>query len=70
MYVCICNAITDKQIRHAAASGVTSFAGLQKALGVGAGCGTCSEYAASILHESGVQNSLRGQPTLYRPSLR
>jgi bacterioferritin-associated ferredoxin len=69
MYVCICNAITDKQIRHAAASGVTTFAGLQKELGVGAGCGTCSEHAASILHESSARNGLRGQPILYRPSL-
>jgi bacterioferritin-associated ferredoxin len=69
MYVCICNAITDKQIRRAAASGVTSLAGLQTELGVGAGCGTCSDHAASILHESGARSGLRGQPMLYRPAL-
>ena len=33
MYVCICNAITDKQIRAAAESGTTDLWGLQAELG-------------------------------------
>ena len=52
MYVCICNAITDKQIRKAAASGVKDFRGLQRELGVAAGCGSCKEMASEILSES------------------
>jgi len=33
MYVCICNAVTDKQIRQAARSGVEDLWGLQRELG-------------------------------------
>ena len=51
MYVCICNAITDKQIRRAAKAGVTSMSALQAELGVAAGCGSCSEAASRILSE-------------------
>ena len=51
MYVCICNAITDKQIRKAAESGVTSLWELQKELGVASNCGKCRETAVDILRE-------------------
>lgn len=51
MYVCICNAITDKQIRQAAESGVTSLWELQKDLGVASNCGKCREMAVDILRE-------------------
>jgi len=52
MYVCICNAITDKQIRQAAESGVTSLWELQKELGVASTCGKCKESAVEILRDS------------------
>jgi bacterioferritin-associated ferredoxin len=51
MYVCICNAITDKQIRQAARSGVSSLWELQKELGVASNCGKCRETAVDILRE-------------------
>jgi len=51
MYVCICNAITDKQIRKAAESGVTSLWELQKELGVASNCGKCREMSVDILRE-------------------
>jgi bacterioferritin-associated ferredoxin len=60
MYVCICNAITDKQIRRAAASGVKDLCGLQAELGVAAGCGSCGEVASEILAE--YRDALGGQP--------
>ncbi len=49
MYVCICNGVTDHQIREAAASGVRSVAELTMRTGCGATCGTCLEIAAGIL---------------------
>ncbi|NIA27699.1 MAG: hypothetical protein GWP02_06550 [Desulfobulbaceae bacterium] len=52
MYVCICNAITDKQIRRAAGSGVTNLWELQKDLGVASNCGKCKETAIEILSEN------------------
>ena len=65
MYVCICNAITDKQIRRAADAGVSDLWGLQRELGVAAGCGSCKEHAMSILRES---DSRRGEPQVYLPA--
>lgn len=52
MYVCICNGVTDHQIREAAASGVRSMAELTMRTGCGATCGTCLETASGILEAS------------------
>ncbi|GAB2509519.1 (2Fe-2S)-binding protein [Pseudoxanthomonas sangjuensis] len=51
MYVCICNGVTDHQIREAAASGVRTVAELTMRTGCGATCGACLEMAAEILDE-------------------
>jgi len=67
MYVCICNAITDKQIRQAAESGVRDLWGLQAELGVATNCGSCKETAAEILRENR-QKIRQVQPIIYRPS--
>ena len=66
MYVCICNAITDKQIRQAAESGVEDLWELQRRLGVAAGCGSCKDMASEILGES--RRSRSTEPTLYYPA--
>jgi bacterioferritin-associated ferredoxin len=67
MYVCICNAITDKQIRQAAESGVRDLWQLQKELGVASNCGSCKKQASEILRENH-EASNRVQPTIYQPS--
>ena len=51
MYVCVCNAITDKQIRAAAEDGATDLWALQAELGVATNCGSCKEAASEILAE-------------------
>ncbi len=48
MYVCICKAITDADIREAAETGTADIEHLTEVLGIGAGCGTCLEMAESI----------------------
>ena len=68
MYVCICNAITDKQIRKAAANGVRDLWGLQAELGVASGCGSCKETASEILREHR-QKAGVFEPVLYRPAI-
>jgi bacterioferritin-associated ferredoxin len=68
MYICICNAITDSQIRQAAEAGVTDLRGLQQELGVAAGCGSCKEAAAALLSETG-QRTRTALPRIYRPAL-
>ena len=51
MYVCICNAITDSQIREAARGGIEDLWGLQAELGVATRCGSCRNAASEILRE-------------------
>jgi bacterioferritin-associated ferredoxin len=68
MYVCICNAITDKQIREAAKSGVKDLWGLQRELGVAVGCGSCKETAADILRRTR-RSHQQFTPIRYRPSI-
>ena len=68
MYVCICNAITEKQIRKAAASGVRDVWQLQRELGVAAGCGSCKDMASAILSESR-QAERPSQPVRYYPAM-
>jgi bacterioferritin-associated ferredoxin len=52
MYVCVCAAVTDRQVRAAAAAGVESLDQLTLHLGVGAGCGCCREMAQQMLAET------------------
>ena len=68
MYICICNAITDKQIRKAAESGARNIRDLKRELGVAANCGTCQEDALQILQESRQERRAAG-PVVYRPAL-
>ena len=68
MYVCVCNAITDKQIRQAAKAGVSDLWGLQRELGVATGCGSCTETASEILRESRQRTEVP-DPVVYQPAL-
>ena len=70
MYICLCNAITDAQIRRAAKSGARDIHSLQKELGVAAGCGSCEEHAVSILRESQQAQDPMGfaHPIVYQPA--
>lgn len=51
MYICICNAVTERDIRVAAARGVATVEALTLELGVGAGCGSCRDGAREILDQ-------------------
>lgn len=52
MYICICNAITERQVRECAGAGARSIDELTSALGVGAGCGRCRECAVELLRDA------------------
>ena len=52
MYVCICNGVTDRQIRDAANAGCASITELTMRTGVGANCGSCLVAAEAILGEA------------------
>jgi bacterioferritin-associated ferredoxin len=66
MYVCICNAITDKQIRRAAKNGVDNLYELRDSLGVASTCGSCADQARSILQEA--RQSATAGPSMYYPA--
>ncbi len=52
MYVCICMAVTEKDIRDAVASGLDSTAEIMEKTGAGTRCGTCRSTVAAILDGS------------------
>ncbi|MCA1938720.1 MAG: (2Fe-2S)-binding protein [Dechloromonas sp.] len=51
MYVCVCQAVTDRQIREAAESGARTLKDLRRDLGVTRDCGRCASCAHECLKE-------------------
>ncbi|HET6587082.1 MAG TPA: (2Fe-2S)-binding protein [Oleiagrimonas sp.] len=49
MYVCICQSVTDRDIRRQAGDGVRSFADLQARTGCATCCGCCESEARQVL---------------------
>jgi bacterioferritin-associated ferredoxin len=52
MYVCICNGITDRTIREAAAAGARELADLTAMTGCASVCGSCGDLATQLLREA------------------
>ena len=52
MYVCVCNAVTDRDIRRAAAEGVETFEQLQARTGCANCCGCCEVEARLLLEQA------------------
>ena len=48
MYVCVCQAVTDQDIRRAIARGARSFADVQACTGCSSSCGCCETEAREI----------------------
>ena len=51
MYVCLCNGVTDREIREVAAAGCRTLPELTMRTGCGATCGSCLDMAQQILDE-------------------
>lgn len=51
MYICVCNAVTDSEIRDAVSDGVNSFSELSFRTGCGTKCGGCVPQARAIMDE-------------------
>jgi bacterioferritin-associated ferredoxin len=49
MYICLCNGITEGQIRSCAQEGVCTLRELESCLGVGVSCGKCRQAAGEVL---------------------
>lgn len=50
MYVCICNAVTQNDIRQAVENGA-DYRDVRDQLGVGTDCGCCGQCAKKIVRE-------------------
>jgi bacterioferritin-associated ferredoxin len=51
MYVCLCNAFTDRHVREAASSGDGSARSIYRALGCAPKCGRCKPTVEEILRD-------------------
>ena len=49
MIVCVCNRVSESQVREALRDGHKSVESLSECLGVGTGCGSCLEYAQELI---------------------
>jgi bacterioferritin-associated ferredoxin len=56
MYVCVCNAVTDRQIRSQSECGRGTVADIYRALGIKLKCGKCVPTAKSIIN--GLQSNV------------
>ncbi len=52
MYVCLCNAVTDHDIRAAVRRGAERMSDLRRELGVSADCGKCACEANRVRKEA------------------
>jgi bacterioferritin-associated ferredoxin len=51
LYICICNAVTEREIRGAVELGCSSMDDLRRDLGVASCCGKCLHDARQVLRQ-------------------
>jgi bacterioferritin-associated ferredoxin len=68
MYVCLCNGVTDRDIREVAAAGCRALPELTMRTGCGATCGSCLDMAQQILDEVHAARAL-DVPVLAQPAM-
>ena len=60
MYICLCNGVTEREIRSCCAEeGACTMRDLERCLGIGANCGKCRPAAKQILNEMRTLNDSR-----------
>ena len=67
MIVCVCKAVSERQIRTAVKDGATSLRDLTRELGVGTCCGKCLPEAKSTLAAS-LKACESARPNLFAPA--
>jgi bacterioferritin-associated ferredoxin len=58
MYVCVCKAVTDNQIKRAIDNGVCTRRQLFQCFGVGSDCGKCNKHVKELLDDHLQQQSI------------
>jgi len=65
MYICVCKAVTERQVKQAADDGVASLRDLRDRLGVAEECGRCAKCALECLRAHESQNARGGQDGMF-----
>ncbi|MCK9985350.1 MAG: bacterioferritin-associated ferredoxin [Azoarcus sp.] len=70
MYVCICNAVTERHIGEAVSEGVSTLRELRTRLGVAGECGRCATCARDCLRTAMAEQTTTAKPamTAFAPS--
>ncbi len=63
MYICICNAVTDRHIEAAVSEGALTVEDLQRQLSLGSQCGSCKACAQACLNSIHQQNRVLAATT-------
>ncbi len=58
MYVCVCKAVTDTQLRTAIENGICTRRQLTQCFGVGKDCGKCNNEVKELLKQSNNQTAM------------
>lgn len=58
MYVCVCKAVTDTQIKNAIDKGACTHRQLFQCFGVGSDCGKCNRHVKELLDDSRQQRPI------------
>jgi len=68
MYVCICRAITDNQIREEVRQGASTLREVGQRLGVASQCGKCGKHARSVIREA-ISSRPMQDPSIWNPTV-
>jgi len=60
MYVCVCHAVTEQDVRRHAESGICSAKELRAACGMRPGCGQCVRKLRALLGADPTQSQVAG----------
>jgi len=63
MIICLCEGVSDKEIRHACQSGARTMDEIRARCGVAAHCGTCQESVRKIARSCGSDHPVRSAGT-------
>lgn len=63
MYLCLCHAVTDRQVRQAVQEGTSSLRQVQLSLRLGTKCGKCIPAARELVHACQRESGCPPSPT-------
>ncbi len=69
MFVCVCNAITETEVRAAIADGASTREAVTRACSAGGDCGACHEMIADMIEAHAPCTSERSGPLLAATAL-